>query len=57
MHMDGDASLQVGPLDLSELAAQGNHDHLTQNGFSLLHVFGHDGLISPGKCQSSLHTQ
>ena len=39
MHVDGDASLQVGSLDLGQLTSQCNHDHFTQNGFSLLHVF------------------
>lgn len=50
MHVNGDASLQVGPLDLGQLTTQGDHDHLTENGFSFLHVLGHDGLVCPCKC-------
>lgn len=54
MHVNGDASLQVGTLDLGELTAEGDHDHLTQDGLCLLHVLGHDRLVGPGKCEGSL---
>ncbi len=55
MHVDGDASLQIGSLNLGQLTPQCDHHHLTQNGLSLLHVLGHDRLVCPGQSQGCLH--
>ena len=56
MHVDGDAGLQVGALNLGQLTPQRDHDHLAQNGFSLLHVLRHDGLVGLSQSQSGLHS-
>lgn len=50
MHVNGNTGLQVSALNLGQLTAQGDHDHLTQYGLCLFHVFGHDRLVC--LCQS-----
>ena len=54
MHVNGDAGLQVGTLNLGQLTTERDHHHITQNGLCLLHVFGHDGLVCPGQSQCCL---
>ena len=54
VHVNGDASLQVGPLNLSQLTTQRDHNHLTKNGLCLLHVLRHDRLVCPSQSQSRL---
>ena len=55
MHVNGNTGLQVSALNLGQLTAQRDHDHLTQYGLCLLHVLGHDRLVCLCQSQSRLH--
>ena len=57
MHVNRNAGLQVGSLNLGQLTTQSDHDHFTQDGLCLLHVLGHDRLVCPSQRQSRLSAQ